>query len=73
MMEERQKKMLLAEVELMKGFLSHLGMAIDLAPYDPKAVDASLRPIEDMCKFIRQYTNVARNISRLHEEKEVAD
>lgn len=72
-MDPNQKKMLLSEIEMMKMFLAHLGLAVDMTPYDPKAVDASLRPIEDMCKFIRQYTNVTRNVSRLNEERIAAD
>lgn len=72
-MDTEKKKVLLLEIEMMKGDLNHLGLVVDLSPYDPKAVDLALKPIEDMCSFIRKYTNVARNVSRLHEEKEAAD
>ena len=71
-MLNEHKKLLQKALEFITIGQQQASLVLESQPDDTKALDASLRLIEQQCAFIRQFANAPRSqtsITRLHNEE----
>ena len=70
-MENSQRKLLEQQVSMLNSYIQQTALIMAMQPYDPRAVEASLKAIENHCAFMRQYS-VTPRVSVTSREESIA-